>query len=84
MQIIDCAGVPIANANLTSPTGAVFYTSHGAPSTSATATDPSGVTYIFNVPVGPVTMSGTFGATILRSNVVASFAGSPTFTNLQP
>ena len=84
VQIIDCGGAPIAGAHLTSPTGAVFYTSQGAPSAGATATDGSGVIYIFNVPTGPVTLGATLGTKVLRSNQVGSFANSPTFTNLQP
>jgi hypothetical protein len=84
IQVVDCAGVPLAGVIITSPSGAVFYTQHGAPTAAATATDASGLVYVFNVPPGDVIVNGVYDANVLRSHTVGVFSGSPTFTVLQP
>jgi hypothetical protein len=84
VRIVDCVGQPIAGARLTSPSGALYYVSGGMPSITATATDASGLVYIFDVPPGDVTISGTYTDVLLRSHVVQAYAGALTLTDLQP
>jgi hypothetical protein len=72
MDVFDCAGHPIAGAVVSSnpAPGKITYVVAGFPSTTATATDPSGTAFMHNVPAGQVTLNATVGATTLRANPI--------------
>jgi hypothetical protein len=85
----DCAGnsaagvsVAVSTADASSTT---VYIVSGAPSMTATATDPTGVGAVVNVPVGSATMSGkTSTGTATGSQPLLFRAGAVTSTNLVP
>ena len=83
--VTDCAGNPLTGATISSsPAGSVYYNAGGAPSSTATATAPDGVAYIFNVAAGNVTILGTAKGHALRQHVVNARADAVTLTAIQP
>jgi hypothetical protein len=85
MIVMNCAGTPIKGATVTSsPAGEVRYNAGGIPSSSATATDSTGVAYIVNVAAGNVTVKATASGHTLRQHVVGAYADAITLTEIQP
>lgn len=86
MQVVDCAGAPLANAVVTtSPAaGTTAYIISNFPSGTATATDASGASFLFDVTAGPVTFGATVGGAALRSHVVNVRPDVVTETSVQP
>jgi hypothetical protein len=85
----DCAGNSAAGVSVTASTSdassTTTYVVGGIPSTTATATDPSGVGAIVNVPAGAATMSGkTSAGTKTGSQAILFRAGAVTSTNVVP
>jgi hypothetical protein len=85
IAVVDCDGTPLANATVsTTPAGTVRYAEGNLPSASATATDATGVAFIFNVPAGNVTVAASVGGMALRSHAVNAPAGVTTTTAIRP
>lgn len=83
----DCLGNTVSGATVsTSPAGTVKYNAGTTPSGSATSTSADGVAYVFNVPVGDVTVMATARGLALRQHVVRARAssGAVTLTEIQP
>ena len=83
----DCLGNTVSGATVTtSPAGTVKYNAGTTPSGSATSTASDGVAYVFNVPVGDVTVMATARGYTLRQHVVRARAssGAVTLTEIQP
>lgn len=70
--VLDCDGNPVEGASVTTTpaAGITAYIEDGAPSTSATATDSSGVAMLFNVPAGDVEVDATVMGMSLREHTV--------------
>jgi hypothetical protein len=81
----DCSGAAIVGATVAStPAGTVRYNAGGVPSSSATATDSTGVAYIANVSAGNVTVQATASGHTLRQHVVNARANAITLTQIKP
>ena len=81
----DCSGTTLAGATVTTnPAGTVRYNASGAPSQTATTTASDGVAYVFNLPVGNVTVMATVSGHTLRQHVVNVRADVITVTEIQP
>ena len=68
--MIDCAGTPIEGASVTfAPApGTMAYLAGMLPSTTATATDVSGVAFGFNATAGDATVSASYMGVPLESH----------------
>jgi hypothetical protein len=78
-------GHALAGATVsTNPAGTLRYAAGGVPSTSATATDNSGLVFVANVAAGNVTIMGTASGHTLRQHIVNARADAITLTALQP
>jgi len=91
LQIDDCAGESMAGVQIQVTNGnadtKVVYGAgdNSLPSPSATETDEGGTVFILNMPPGPITISGTYGAGAHMHSVDAkSFADEVTLTEIHP
>jgi len=91
LQINDCAGESMAGVQIqlvgaNDDTKIVYGAgSQGLPNPSATATDESGTVFIMNIPPGPITIKGTYGAGANMQSVEAkSFGDQATLTEIHP
>jgi hypothetical protein len=81
----NCQGTAIAGAKVTtSPAGEIRYSAGGLPSSTASATDSSGVAFVANVTAGNVTIMATASGHTLRQHVVNAAADAITLTEIQP
>jgi hypothetical protein len=86
MDIVDCAGVPLAGAVMTSVpvAGNTTYVINQSPLSSATSTDASGSLFLFDLAAGQVTLGATLGAHTLRSHAVTVRPDVVTESSVQP
>jgi hypothetical protein len=91
LQINDCAGESMAGVQVqlvgTNADTKIVYGagSQGLPNPQATATDESGTVFVINIPPGPITIKGTYGAGANMHSVEARcFADQATLTELHP
>jgi hypothetical protein len=91
LEIADCAGDGMAGVQIQVTGGnADTKVVYGAgpqslPSGSATETDEGGTVFILNMPPGPITISGTYGADAHMQPVAAkAFADQATLTQIHP
>lgn len=90
IAVVDCNGDPVPGATVTAqavgggPVGTIRYTSGQLPTPSATSTDASGLAFVFDVPVGEVTVNAVVAGTPLRGHVVRSYADANTTTVVRP
>ena len=86
MLVLDCDGNPVSGATVSSnpPAATVAYASGMLPDSSATATDSSGIAFLFNVPVGTVTVDAEVGGQSLREHDVETLTMTLTTTIVVP
>jgi hypothetical protein len=89
LVVLDCNNDPVPGATVSAKVGGadvgmIRYTSGMLPSAGATATDTSGLAFVFDVPPGDVTVSAQVGSMTLRTHVVAVHADANTTTAVRP
>jgi hypothetical protein len=83
--VVDCDGSPLSGATVAGGGGQVAYTVSGTPTQGATATDATGVAYVFDAPAGTFTVAAqTSTQQALRSHTVAAPASDWTQAAIQP
>lgn len=84
--VLDCEGNPVQGATVTSnpPAGTIAYAANMLPDSTATATDSSGLAFLFNVPTGTVTIDAEVGGQSLREHDVESKLQTLTTTIVVP
>ncbi len=73
----DCDGLPIAGAIVTldpAPGLIVYDDFYGFPDLDRAVTGPDGIAYVFNVPIGEITVAATVGTRVLRSHPIITVA----------
>ena len=88
LEIEDASAMTVSGATVSSNPASSAYRYDGTgisvPSSTATATQADGVAYMFNAPVGAITVSATKAGTTFKSNNVKSWAGALTTTLITP
>ena len=76
LLVLDCAGSPIFNATVNSPTGTVVYAGdNGIPDPALSATGARGLAFVFNIVPGEgLTFNAEVDGTSLRSNSARAVA----------
>ena len=85
VEVRDAANTPVEGATFSStPASSLYcYDSGGFPSSSATATDPDGIGYLFNL-TGNVTISASKSGTTFKTTTVKARGGALTTTLVEP
>lgn len=85
VEIRDASRTPVEGATLSSDPASSFYCydSGGFPSSSATATDPDGIGYLFNL-TGDVTISASKSGSTFKPTTVKVRGGALTTTLVEP
>jgi hypothetical protein len=84
---VDCAGNPAQGATVTADPAAgevIYAADNGFPDVEATATGAQGLTFLFNVPPGAVTVNAVAAGQELLAHQVESVAGEITATVVVP
>jgi hypothetical protein len=86
IEVVDCAGVPLSGASVTTnpAAGSTVYVIANYPSSSATSTDSSGAAFLFDLTPGNLTIGATLGSTQLRSHDVNARPDVVTETSVRP
>jgi hypothetical protein len=85
ITVVDCDGAPLSGAKVVAATGEIFYEVSGVPTSSATATDSTGIAYVFNAASGAFTVAATASnGAALRTHVVDAPGGDWTQAAIQP
>lgn len=86
VRVADCDNNPVAGATITGFGGTrVFYAGDdGRPSADPTATGSQGLAFVFNVPVGNLTVNASVDGETLRANAIASRAGTISLAAIAP
>ena len=85
LEVADASRTPVEGATIASNPAASFYCydSGGFPSPSATATDPDGIGYMFNI-TGDVTVSAAKSGSTFKSHSIKVRGGALTTTLIEP
>jgi hypothetical protein len=85
LEVADASKTPVAGATIASdPAASLYcYDSGGFPSSSATATDPDGIGYMFNI-TGDATLSAEKSGSTFTSHSIKVRGGALTTTLIQP
>ena len=85
LEVADASRTPVAGATIASdPAASLYcYDSGGFPSPSATATDPDGIGYMFNI-TGDATVSADKSGSTFTSHSIKVRGGALTTTLIQP
>ena len=87
LVVADCEGTPIEGATVSSTPAAgdiVYANEQGIPSADQTATAGQGIAYLFNVPLGEVTVGGSKSGQDLAEHAVDVLATEITATVILP
>jgi hypothetical protein len=86
VRVADCDNNPVAGATITGFGGTrVFYAGDdGRPSADPTETGSQGLAFVFNVPVGNLTINADVDGETLRANTIASRAGTIALAAIAP
>jgi hypothetical protein len=86
VSVIDCNGMPVAGATVTTtPPGTVRYFANATPSPTSIATDAiTGSAMVANIPISNTIISATVNGMTLRSHPFDGVAGALMQTEIQP